>query len=147
MCQLHTLVDAFDQGRASQNAVAKIDQIAPDQICGQKTKHRQANDPDHKPESWNAKGKIGLRQVSIGDKGRHPAIDQIDKPPGNGGRDGEWPGDNQPGQKITAKPRHGRCVRFDHNIRNGTRIRHRGRCAHGSGSPSVVASGFAGLHA
>ena len=51
-------------------------------------------------------------QVAVGpqyhwDQRRHPAIDRIDEPPDDPGRDRERPGDDKAGEEVSTQPRAG----------------------------------------
>ena len=87
----------LDLDRRFKQLEADIEQLEKDgaKDTELKAKQRQADHADYQPESRNPEGKVALRQIGIRDEGCHPAIDQIDEPPGHRRRDGQRPGDRK----------------------------------------------------
>ena len=87
-----------------ENILARLDQLAADQVGGEEAEQRQCHKRNDEAETWNFYREISLRPIDDRNERSHQIIDPIDEPPGETDRDVEGPDQNEAGQKVIAQP-------------------------------------------
>ena len=119
---LQALVDRPHDRHAVENVLARLDQLATDEVCGQEPEQRQRNQYDDQTDAGDLDRQIGLGPVGNRNERPHQIVDPVDEPPGETDGDVGRPDQDQPGQEIVPQPADESTVECDRLFRIGRGI-------------------------